>query len=100
MSPDRIDTIVTKNFPSLLRKPRNRPDGWSYYYGAAVVGGKKSNRIFRAIANSKTQDSRIKLSVSARLKGVEEFKFTGSETELIDLIAHEISIFKNELASS
>ncbi len=99
MTPEAVDEIVRKRFPSLLAKPRTNPDGWSYYFGPSIKTGKDSNRIFRAVARHKHQDVRIKLSISARLKGHEEFVFTGSEEELVSIIAEEINLY-NEVAPS
>lgn len=72
MTPEVVDEITKKHFPSLLAKPRSNPDGWSYYLGRTIRTGKDSNRIFRVVSRRPNQDAQLKLSISARINGREE----------------------------
>ena len=94
MTPDVINKVVTQKFPSLVAERRVNPDGWSYFIGPKQ-GGAKSNRIFRAVANNPTQNASLKLSVSARLYKTNDQTFTGTESDLVELIKNEISIYKD-----
>ena len=97
MTPEIIDEIIKKNFPSLLAKPRTNPDGWSYYLGPSVKTGKDSNRILRAVSRHPNQDAQLKLSISARIKGREDFTFVSSEEVLVSIIADEIDLYKQSV---
>ena len=93
MTPDAIHKVVTRSFPTLFAERRNSPDGWSYFLGPKQ-GGAKSNRIFRAVANNSNQNASLKLSVSARLYNTKDQMFFGTESQLIDPVNNEISLYR------
>lgn len=93
MTPDSIHKLINQCFPDLFSERRSNPDGWSYFLGPKQ-GGAKSNRIFRAVSSAASQHASLKLSVSARLYKTKAQIFNGTESQLVELVKNEISLYK------
>jgi hypothetical protein len=95
MDPDQIKTLVEKEYPDLVSKPRHNPNGWSFYH-RIVQGGAKSTLIGRVVQRRPGAPVLFKPAVSARSEQNKalEVRITGGAAQVRDLLDHELSLWR------